>query len=116
MVVGGHFRRGDFALPGKMAFGHSPARAPYMAAAIQHFRFNAPVVGSSARRGSGLLRSSLGPSTPCLRFLILGNDYDWNLASALAAAPNGSDVLVRKPSKDPAVTRPRLPLLEQADG
>ncbi len=79
LLIGAHMRRGDFTYPQKEAFGHIPAKADYLARAVDHFR------------------KKFRKRHKCLRFVILGNDYNWNLANT----PNGTDVVVLKSGPAP---------------
>lgn len=74
LLVGAHMRRGDFTSDYYRKYGFEPARADYLKNAIKFFE-------------------NRYKNETCIAFIILGNDYEWNLQNS----PNQSNVIVPKP-------------------
>jgi hypothetical protein len=63
-LIGVHVRRGDFTSAINQAEGHQAAEKDYLERAIRYFRtINAK----------------------CVKFIVLGDDYNWNVANIVAA-------------------------------
>lgn len=75
IFIGAHMRRGDFTDPGKQSFGHSPATTDYLHRAVEYFD------------------THMSYSTPFkLVYVIVGNDYVWNLNSTRNITKNALTV------------------------
>ncbi len=84
IIVGAHMRRGNYLEDSRLEYGHIPASKEYLLRAIAYFR----------RKLSTPERSA-----DCILFLVLGNDYIWNLVNS----PRSPDVVVLAPHKSAAL-------------
>lgn len=75
ILIGAHMRRGDILQPALVDKGYLPATKVYLNNAIMHFE------------------SRFNESEKTLIFLVLGNDYEWNLKNA----PIRKNLVVVKP-------------------
>ncbi len=75
ILIGVHLRRWDLFKSPHTDFGYLPASKSYLEKAIRYFR------------------EEFEKTTNCLLFLLVGNDYQWNLRSA----PRQRDVFVLRP-------------------
>lgn len=81
IFIGAHMRRGDFVFETSQSGGYVPASVEYYHKSIKFYE------------------NMFQNSSIKLLFLILGNDYEWNLNHA----PNQTNVIVVKPSDKPAL-------------